>query len=69
MDSETNTFAASGADVITRTIDVDIDTTADQLSQEEFQDFYEIDRTAKEIVQGDYKRVCEAVELKTPEFH
>ncbi|KAF9039326.1 diphthamide biosynthesis protein [Panaeolus papilionaceus] len=58
MDSETNTFAASGADVITRTIDVDIDTTADQLSQEEFQDFYEIDRTAKEIVQGDYKRIA-----------
>ncbi|PPQ63650.1 hypothetical protein CVT24_004424 [Panaeolus cyanescens] len=55
---ETNTFAASGADVIARTIDIDVDTTAEQLSPEEFQDFYDIDETADKIVREDYKRIA-----------
>jgi len=57
MSGETTAFAASGEDAIARTIDVQLDTTANQLSPSEFEDFYEIERTAAEIVGGDYKRV------------
>jgi diphthamide biosynthesis protein 2 len=57
MDSEHTAFSTSGEDAITRTIDVKIDTTANQLALTEFDDYYEIERTAGEIVKGDYKRV------------
>ncbi|KAF5368074.1 hypothetical protein D9758_004492 [Tetrapyrgos nigripes] len=48
-------IAASGEDAITTTIDVELDTTA---STQNFEDFYEIDRSAKEIENGDYRRVA-----------
>ena len=57
MSGETTTFAASGEDAITRTIDVQLDATVNQLSPSEFDNFYEIERTAAEIAGGDYKRV------------
>lgn len=58
MPAESSVFSTTGESAITRTIDVRPDTTADQLSVEDFDDFYDIQRTADEIVQGDYKRVC-----------
>jgi diphthamide biosynthesis protein 2 len=53
----TTPFSTSGEDAITRKIDVKVDVTAIQLSPTAFDDFYEIGRTAEEIVKGDYKRV------------
>ena len=57
MASEHTVFSTSGGDAITRTIDVKVDKTANKLSSTEFDNFYEIDRTAEEIVKRDYKRV------------
>jgi len=54
---ESTAFASSGEDVISRSIDVELDRSAANLSQDEFADYYEIDRTVEEIVRGDYKRV------------
>jgi diphthamide biosynthesis protein 2 len=57
---EHTTFSTSGEDAIKRTIDVQIDETTDLLSSsEEFDAFYEIERTANEIVGGDFKRVSQ----------
>ncbi|KAJ3997354.1 putative diphthamide synthesis protein-domain-containing protein [Lentinula boryana] len=59
MSVENTAFSASGEEVITRTIDVEVDDTADQLkSSAEFDAFYEIDRTVREIEEGDFKRVA-----------
>ena len=57
MTTETNTFSALGDEAINRTVDVQIDKTTQHLSPEAFDDFYEIDRTAREIEEGDFKRV------------
>ena len=59
----TTSFSASGEDAITQSIQVIPDTTADQLPAEEFDAFYEIERTSQEIVKGDYQRVCLLVVL------
>lgn len=57
--SEHTAFSTSGEDAIKRTIDVKIDETADRLSSShEFDLFYEIDRTADEIIKGDFKRIA-----------
>ncbi|KAG5730849.1 hypothetical protein E4T56_gene16139 [Termitomyces sp. T112] len=58
MAAEHSAFAASGEDAINRTLDVHADNTADELSPSEFEEFYEISRTAKEIVKGDYRRIA-----------
>lgn len=50
-------FSSSSEDAITRTIDVHPDTAADKLSVEDFNDYYEIEETAAEILKNDYKRV------------
>lgn len=57
MASEHTAFSTSGEDAIARKIDVQVNTTANILASTEFNDFYEIDRTAEEIIKGDYKRV------------
>jgi diphthamide biosynthesis protein 2 len=57
MVPEHTAFSTSGEDAITRTIDVKVDKTASKLASTVFDNFYEIDRTAEEIVKGDYKRV------------
>jgi len=57
MASGHTAFSTPGEDAITRTIDVKADTTANQLVSDHFNGFYEIERTAEEIVKGDYKRV------------
>ncbi|KAH9475326.1 2-(3-amino-3-carboxypropyl)histidine synthase subunit 2 [Psilocybe cubensis] len=54
----TTSFSSSGEDVISQVIEVTPDTSADVLSLEEFDIFYEIRRTAEEIVRGDYKRIA-----------
>ncbi|KAF7328851.1 2-(3-amino-3-carboxypropyl)histidine synthase subunit 2 [Mycena venus] len=56
MSAENTTFSASGADAISRTIDVQPETTVSSLS--ELDDFYEIERIVAEILAGDYKRVA-----------
>ncbi|KAF8057552.1 putative diphthamide synthesis protein-domain-containing protein [Lyophyllum atratum] len=58
MAAENTAFTASGEDAITRAIDIQPDTTADALPQSDFDDFYEITRTAEEIIHGDYKRIA-----------
>lgn len=56
--SENTTFSTSEEDVISRRIDVQADRTADNLSSSiEFEEFYEIERIAEEIVKGGFKRV------------
>jgi len=57
-DAPTTSFSSSGEDVISQTIEVAPDTSADVLSPEDFDKFYDIERTAEEIIQGNYKRVC-----------
>jgi diphthamide biosynthesis protein 2 len=56
MALEHTAFSTSGEDAIARTIDVEIDETA---SSYKFDTFYEIERTANEIVKGDFKRVSQ----------
>lgn len=56
--SEHTAFSTFDEDAISRRIDVEVDRTADKLSSSrEFEEFYEIERTAREIVEGGFKRV------------
>ena len=50
-------FSTSDKDAIERTINVDIGETTSHLSSNEFEEFYEIERTAREIIQGNFNRV------------
>ncbi|KAG6816756.1 hypothetical protein H0H87_003151 [Tephrocybe sp. NHM501043] len=58
MATEHSAFAASGEEVITRSLDVRADTTSNELDPAEFDSFYDIVRTAEEVVNGDYKRIA-----------
>lgn len=55
--SENTAFSPSGEDVITRTIDVALDKTADTLNPKEFDEYYDIHETQKWIVEADYRKV------------
>lgn len=55
--AENTAFSAAGEDVITRKIEIEKENLADKLSPEEFEEHYDIERTTKEIIEGDYKRV------------
>lgn len=56
--AEGTAFSTSGENAITRTIDVQAEETVDfRKSPNQFQEFYEIDRTVAEIISGDYKQV------------
>jgi len=57
MSEPTTSFSASGEEAITRPIDVQPEDIAKKLSPEEFDVFYEIDRTVDEILGGDFKKV------------
>lgn len=58
MSVDNTAFSSSGEDAIARTLDVEVDKTADNLKDSaEFDAFYEIERIAREIEQGDFKRV------------
>ncbi|GAW10230.1 diphthamide biosynthesis protein [Lentinula edodes] len=59
MSVENTAFSASGEEVIARSIDIEVDDTADKLkSLAEFDAFYEIERTAREIEEDNFKRVA-----------
>ena len=60
MSSEpTTSFSSSGEDAITRAIDIQPDGPAVGSPETAvFEEFYEIERTAKELVHGGYQRVC-----------
>jgi diphthamide biosynthesis protein 2 len=53
----TTSFADSGADAITRSINLQSDEVVSHLPWNEFKDYYDVDRTVDEIIKGDYKRV------------
>jgi diphthamide biosynthesis protein 2 len=58
MSSEPGThFSTSGEDIIKKTIAIHADESTLTLSPSQFDDFYDIERTAAEILSGDYKRV------------
>jgi len=57
MPAEASAFSTVDESAIARTINISSDTAADHLSAEEFDDFYDIQRTADEITQNDFKRV------------
>jgi diphthamide biosynthesis protein 2 len=57
-------FSASGEDIINRTIDLEIDDKSDlPSSSHEFDAFYELERTADEILKGDFRRVSQFLRL------
>ena len=53
---EAATFSSSGADVITRPIELE-EQVPDILSSDQLEETYDIARTVDEIEKGDYKRV------------
>lgn len=57
MAEQTTSFSTSGEDAITRVIDVKPDNATNNMDLIEFDEFYEIKRTAEEIIKGDYKKV------------
>lgn len=58
--SENTAFSTLDEDAISRRIDIQVDRTADNLSSpEEFEEFYEIERTTEEILKGGFKRVSQ----------
>ena len=54
--SATQTFASTGEDAISRSIDIQTQETPKHES-DEFNLYYEVERTAGLIEEGDYKRV------------
>jgi diphthamide biosynthesis protein 2 len=64
--TENTTFAASGEEAISRQIAVETDVLPQDLSQEEFEDYFEIERTVNEVVKHDYKRVGTIVHFGHP---
>ncbi|KIL58577.1 hypothetical protein M378DRAFT_170393 [Amanita muscaria Koide BX008] len=58
MTATVSAFSATGQDAITHTIDVQRDASADNLPAPEFNAYFEIEETAEEIRQSDYKRIA-----------
>jgi hypothetical protein len=61
---QTTSFSSTGDDVIARTIEIDQGHTR----AGDLDDFYEIQRTADEIVAGDYKRVSNFILFFDPQL-
>ena len=57
MTEPTTSFADSGEAVISQKIEASPDLSASDLSADEFAEYYDIERTVDEIVNGDYKSV------------
>ncbi|KIP03700.1 hypothetical protein PHLGIDRAFT_25997 [Phlebiopsis gigantea 11061_1 CR5-6] len=55
--TETTTFADSGEEAITRQIHIESDEIPQELSQEEFEAYFDIDRTVEIVLKHDYKRI------------
>ena len=58
MAVESTAFSTSAEEAITRTIDVSAPPPSQTLSAEQFEAYYEIQRTVREIVDNNYHRVC-----------
>lgn len=59
MSSAVSTFSASGEDAITRTIELNIDSSnAQNIAPSDFLEIYEIERTVAAIVEGNFKRIA-----------
>jgi len=58
MTEATTSFTDSGEAVISQKIQVSPDHSASNLSADEFAEYYDIERTADEIVKGGYRSVC-----------
>lgn len=56
--AESTTFSSSGAEIIARPLEAVPDGSADSLTTEEFEDYYDITRTAQGIIEGDYNRIA-----------
>ncbi|EKM51131.1 uncharacterized protein PHACADRAFT_177826 [Phanerochaete carnosa HHB-10118-sp] len=54
---ETATFAASGEEAIARQIHIEGDEMPRDLSLEDFEEFFEIERTVQEVLKHEYKRI------------
>lgn len=67
MTEPTTSFADSGEAVISRKIDVSLDTSASPLSASEFAEYYDVARTMDEIIKGGYKCVRSASPLEPRE--
>lgn len=55
--AENTAFSSSGEDVITRTLNVSLDNTTQNLSPAEFDVYYDIEDTASWIRDGGYTKV------------
>lgn len=53
-----SSFSTSGEDALTKTVAVRPEDTPVPGS-DEFEEYYELERTAREIEEGDYHRVCD----------
>jgi len=56
-----STFSSSGEDAISRSIDVTSHSSAQRPASSGIADFYEIERTAKQIKDGAFKRVSVSI--------
>lgn len=61
--SATTAFAASGEEAITRSIAITSSVSAQRQESSNLAEFYEIKRTTKIILEGDYKRVSIIISL------
>ena len=61
-------FSSSSQDAMTHPLDVIPDPTADNLPQDEFNAYYEIEETAEEIIRNDYKRVPPQLVIEIPAY-
>jgi hypothetical protein len=52
-----STFSASGEDAITRTIQLNINSSTQNIAPSDFLEIYEIERTVTAIIEGNFKRV------------
>ncbi|PIL34403.1 hypothetical protein GSI_03178 [Ganoderma sinense ZZ0214-1] len=55
--AEVTTFSSSGADAISRTLDLQ-EVIPDTLPQDQFEETYDIARTVEQVEKGDYKRIA-----------
>ncbi|OBZ73265.1 Diphthamide biosynthesis protein 2 [Grifola frondosa] len=56
--AENSAFAASGESAISSKIELQDEDVPTDLSLEDFEEFYDIDRTVREIINGNYKRIA-----------
>jgi len=72
--SDPTTLYASGEEAISRIIDLKDDEPPRCSTNEEYEEYYDLQRTAEEIVMGDYKRIAlqfpdELLPDSVPVFH